>query len=50
VNALGSAYLGGISWSQLAGALRVVELVPGAAARADAVFHSPCAPWCPEIF
>jgi len=50
VSALGSAYLGGFSWTQLARALRVVELVPGAAARADAAFRTACAPWCPEIF
>jgi hypothetical protein len=50
VSALGSACLGGISWSQPARALRVLELAPGATARADAVFPGSCAPWCPEIF
>jgi len=50
VTTLGSAYLGGFTWHQLAQALRVEELSPGAAARADALFRSPCAPWCPEIF
>lgn len=50
VSALGSAYLGGVSWTQLVRALRVAELAPGAAERADALFRTPCAPWCPEIF
>jgi hypothetical protein len=30
--------------------LRVEELVPGALARADTLFGSDRAPWCPEIF
>jgi hypothetical protein len=50
VSALASAYLGGFSWARLAAALRVNELVPDAAARADAVFGHGPAPWCPEIF
>jgi predicted acetyltransferase len=50
VTALGSAYLGGFTWAQLARALRVEELRPGALAHADALFRSDCAPWCPEIF
>jgi predicted acetyltransferase len=50
VNALASVYLGGFTWTQLARALRVEELQPAAAARADRMFRSPCAPWCPEIF
>ena len=51
VTALGSVYLGGFSWMQLARSLRVTELQPGGLARADALFtrHDP-APWCPEIF
>jgi predicted acetyltransferase len=51
VTALGSVYLGGFSWTQLARSLRVTELRPGGLERADALFtrHDP-APWCPEIF
>ncbi len=50
VTALGSAYLGGFSWTQLGRALRVEEVRPGALARADALFRTERAPWCPEIF
>lgn len=50
VTALGAAYLGGFRVSQLARAGRVAELVPGALARADALFAAERAPWCPEIF
>jgi predicted acetyltransferase len=48
--ALGSAYLGGIPFAQLAAASRVDELVSGALARADALFRTATHPWCPEIF
>ena len=50
VTALGSVYLGGVTWTQLARSLRVAELRWGALARADALFRSASAPWCPEIF
>lgn len=50
ISALGSVYLGGFTWSQLARALRVQELLSGAIARADAIFQVGRAPWCPEIF
>ena len=50
ISALGSVYLGGFSWSQLARALRVQELLPGAIAHADTIFQTGKAPWCPEIF
>jgi predicted acetyltransferase len=50
VSALASAYLGGFSFRELARGLRVEELRPGGLARADALFHSPVHPWCPEIF
>jgi predicted acetyltransferase len=50
VTALGSVYLGGFTWTQLARALRVEERRQGAIARADALFGSGRAPWCPEIF
>ena len=50
VTSLGSAYLGGFTFAQLARALRVEEARPGGIARADALFHADRAPWCPEIF
>lgn len=50
VDALGSAYLGGVSFRQLGDTGRVEELTPDAIARADRLFRSPRAPWCPEIF
>jgi predicted acetyltransferase len=50
ITALGSVYLGGFTWTQLARALRVQEVVPGAVLHADAIFLPGSAPWCPEIF
>jgi predicted acetyltransferase len=50
VTALGSVYLGGFTFLQLQRAGRVSELRSGAAARADALFTSDRAPWCPEVF
>jgi predicted acetyltransferase len=50
VTALGSVYLGGFTWAQLARALRVEEIRTGAIARADALFTTSRAPWCVEIF
>jgi predicted acetyltransferase len=50
VTALGSAYLGGFTFRQLARAGRVEERRQGALARADALFAAERAPWCPEIF
>jgi predicted acetyltransferase len=50
VSALGSVYLGGVTFSELLRASLIRELEPGAAARADAVFATPFRPWCPEIF
>jgi predicted acetyltransferase len=50
ISAFGSVYLGGFTWTQLARALRVNELVFGAIAFADTIFQTPTAPWCPEIF
>ena len=50
VSALGSAYLGGFTFAELARAGRVEELVEGAVARADELFRVDRAPWCPEIF
>jgi predicted acetyltransferase len=50
VTALGSAYLGAFSFSELVRGGRVEELRRGAAARADALFAAERKPWCPEIF
>jgi predicted acetyltransferase len=50
VSALGSAYLGAVSFSQLRAALRLEEISQGAVERADAVFAWRPLPWCPEIF
>jgi predicted acetyltransferase len=50
VRDLAAAYLGGFSFTRLAAAGRVQELRPGALARADAMFRTERAPWCPEIF
>ena len=50
VDALGSAYLGGVSFDGLRGALRLEELADGAVERADALFGWRPLPWCPEIF
>jgi predicted acetyltransferase len=50
VDALGSAFLGGVSFAQMHEALRVEELAPGALHRADTLFEWRPLPWCPEIF
>ena len=50
IASLGCVYLGGFTFAQLARALRMRELRPGAIARADAMFRSDRAPWCPELF
>jgi predicted acetyltransferase len=50
VGALGSVYLGGFTFAQLARAGRVEELRLGGLERADALFGADRAPWCPEIF
>jgi predicted acetyltransferase len=47
---LGSTYLGGISFAELARAGRVEELREGGLARADALFRTDVTPWCPEVF
>ncbi len=49
-DALGSAYLGGVSFAELRRGLRLEEVTPGAAERADALFRTAAHPWCPEIF
>jgi len=50
VSALGSAYLGAVSFDQLRSAGRLEELSDGAVRRADALFAWRPLPWCPEIF
>ncbi len=50
VRSLGCVYLGGFTFAQLARSLRVTEVRAGAIARADAMFRSDRAPWCPELF
>lgn len=50
VDALGAAYLGGFTFSQLALAGRAVERSPGGLRRADVLFRGERLPWCPEIF
>jgi predicted acetyltransferase len=50
VSALGSTYLGAVSFNQLREALRVEELGDGAIERADALFAWRPLPWCLEIF
>jgi predicted acetyltransferase len=47
---LASAYLGAFSFAELGRAGRVEELAGGAIGRADALFRTDRAPWCPEIF
>jgi predicted acetyltransferase len=47
---LGSAYLGGVSFSTLARTGRAEELTDGALMRADGLFRWDRHPWCPEIF
>jgi predicted acetyltransferase len=47
---LGSAYLGGISFAELARAGRVEELRDGGIERADSLFRTSATPWCPEVF
>lgn len=50
VTDLGAAYLGAFSFAQLAAAGRVSEVADGGVARADALFRTDIAPWCPRVF
>jgi len=50
VSALGSVYLGGFTFRQLAESFRADEVVDGAIERADALFATSIEPWCAEIF
>jgi predicted acetyltransferase len=49
VDALGSAYMGAVSFAQLRDGLRIEELSDGAVQRADALFGWRPLPWCREI-
>jgi predicted acetyltransferase len=50
VQALGSVYLSGFTFAELARGGRIEEVARGGIARADAVFDTDTQPWCPEIF
>jgi predicted acetyltransferase len=50
INELGSVYLGGTSFAELALAERIAERSPGAVRRADALFRTSLAPWAPGMF
>lgn len=50
VTDLAAAYLGAFTFAQLADAARVTELTPGGIGRADALFRTDRAPWCPRVF
>jgi predicted acetyltransferase len=50
ISDLGSTYLGGVSFSTLARAGRVIEETPGALARADLLFSTDRAPYCGTPF
>ena len=50
VEELGAVYLGGTTFAELQRAGRVDETRDGAVARADDLFTTDRAPWCPEIF
>lgn len=47
---LASVYLGGFAFRDLRRAGRLIESVPGAVRRADTLFATDRAPYCPEIF
>jgi predicted acetyltransferase len=49
VQALGSVYLGAVTFASLARANQA-HGSPDAIARADALFRTDAAPWCPEVF
>ncbi|TFV57755.1 GNAT family N-acetyltransferase [Geodermatophilus sp. DF01-2] len=50
VEALGAAYLGGVSLATLQAAGRVTEVSPGAVTLAATSFRWPVTPWCPDEF
>jgi predicted acetyltransferase len=50
ISELGSLYLGGYSFRQMAAADRMEVPDRAVLARADALFRTEATPWCPEIF
>jgi predicted acetyltransferase len=50
VQALGAAYLGGVSLATMQAAGRVTECSPGAVTQAATAFRWPVSPWCPDEF
>lgn len=50
VTDLAAAYLGAFTFAQLSDAGRIGELTPGGIDRADALFRTDRAPWCPRVF
>jgi predicted acetyltransferase len=50
VSTLGAAYLGAFTFAQLQRAGRVAAASSDAVVRADALFRTDVAPYCPEIF
>jgi hypothetical protein len=50
VQALGSLFLGGFSFAQLARSELLEESARGGLVRADALFRIDRAPFCPEVF
>jgi predicted acetyltransferase len=50
VTDLGAAFLGAFSFAQLSAAGRVIESAPGGVTRADGLFRTDVAPWCPRVF
>ena len=50
VSDLGAAYLGGLTFVRLRDAGRVTAASEGALRRADDLFRTARAPWCPHIF
>ncbi|MCK6507061.1 GNAT family N-acetyltransferase [Myxococcota bacterium] len=50
MDALGSAWLGGFSWRRLVQAGRAHAASEEAVDRADRLFRTDRAPWCPEVF
>jgi predicted acetyltransferase len=47
---LGAAFLGGVTFAQLAQGGELEERTDGAITRADGIFRHGLHPWCPEIF
>lgn len=50
VGDLGSVYLGGFTFANLASSGRLCERVPGSVGKADRIFSWHCKPWCAQIF